>query len=180
MKSHKLCGAVVLSALVALAACKSGPPAIKDLKLGKDKDATQTTSAFGAKDTIYAVANIDNPPDNGKVTGRLIIVNVPGQQAGPIPGLETTLTLTGGQNKVNFDFTPPTAGWPDGKYQLQVVLADSTGAQKDTKSADFATSGNAAAAPATETTGTGGATDTAGTGGATDTAATTSTGGTAQ
>lgn len=169
MKSHKLCGAVVLSAVLALAACKSGPPAIKDVKLGKDKEATTAATSFGAKDTIYAVANIDNPPDNGKVTGRLIIVNIPGQQPGPIPGLETTLTLTGGQNKVNFDFTPPSAGWPDGKYQLQVVLADNAGAQKDSKTADFATAGNTpapaptdTAAAATETTSTSETTSTTG------------------
>ena len=153
--------------LVAAVACKSGPPAIKDLKLGKDKEATKTANAFDAHDTVYAVANVDNPPSNGKVTGRLIIVDVPGQQAGPIPGLEATVTLTGALNQANFNFSAPTAGWPNGKYQLQVTLADETGAQKDQKTADFTTSGNApAAAPAAAATDTA-ATDTT----ATDTAA---------
>lgn len=132
--------------LAAAVACSSGPPGISDLTLGKDKEAAKAANAFDAKDTVYAVANISNPPSNGKVIGRLAIVDVEGQKAGPIPGLESTLSLTGGLNKANFTFTPPTAGWPNGKYQLQVVLLDSTGAQKDQKNADFTTAGNQPAA----------------------------------
>lgn len=134
--------ALTVVVLVGAAGCKSGPPAIHDVKMGKDKEAAQATNTFDAKDTLFAVANIDNPPDKGKVVGRLSIVDVPGQQNGPIPGLETTLDLSGGLNKANFNFTPPNAGWPNGKYQLQVVLLDGTGAQKDQKNADFSTSGN--------------------------------------
>lgn len=139
--------------LLAGAACKSGPPAIKELKVGKDKDVTAAANSFGAKDTIYAVANIDNPPSNGKAVAHLVVVDVPGQQAGPIPGLEATLSLTGGMNVANFNFSAPTAGWPNGKYQIQVSLLDESGAQKDQKSAELTTSGNepAPAAAATDT-----------------------------
>jgi hypothetical protein len=156
--------------LVAVVACKAGPPAIKDLKVGKDKDVTSPANAFGAHDTVYAVANIDNPPSNGKVTGHLVIVDVPGQQAGPIPGLEATVALTGALNQANFNFSAPTAGWPNGKYSIQVTLADASGAQKDQKSAEFTTSGNAPAAAATDTTATTDSASTENT--ATDTAAT--------
>lgn len=171
MKKVSLWSTCALALLLVAVACKSGPPSISDLKLGKDKEATKTANAFDAHDTVYAVASITSPPSNGKVTGRLIIVDVPGQQPGPIPGLEATVTLTGGMNQANFNFSAPTAGWPNGKYQLQVTLADESGAQKDQKSADFTTSGNAPAAPAASETAAG--TDTASTDTtATDTAAT--------
>jgi hypothetical protein len=147
MKVAKWSGAFAL-VLLAAAACSSGPPAIHDLKIGKDKEVTQPTNTLAAGDTLFAVGNLDNPPANGKVIGRLAIVDVEGQTPGPIPGLEATLKITGGMNKVNFNFTPPTAGWPNGKYQLQVVLFDGSGAQKDQKNADFTTAGNQPAAPA--------------------------------
>lgn len=136
--------------LVAVGACKSGPPSISDLKVGKDKAVTQPASAFDAKETLYAVAKIDNPPENGKVIGRLAVVDVPGQQPGVIPGLEVTLNLTGGINTTNFDFSAPTAGWPDGKYRIEVVLLDGAGAEKGQKSVELSTTGNAATAAAAE------------------------------
>jgi hypothetical protein len=135
----KLVAVLMAVLLVAIVACKSGPPAIKDLKVGKDKDVTAPANSFGAKDTVYAVANIDHPPANAKISGRLLIVDVPGQQPGPIPGLESTLSLSGGMNAANFNFSAPTAGWPSGKYQLQVSLLDESGAPKDQKSAEFTT-----------------------------------------
>ena len=143
--------------LVVVGACKSGPPAISDLKVGKDKEVTQVATAFDARETFYAVAAVDNPPKGGKVVGRLSVVDVAGQQAGPIPGLEASVELTAGVNTANFNFSAPTAGWPDGKYKLDVVLLDGTGAEKSQKSAEITTTGNApavAAEPAADATAT--------------------------
>jgi hypothetical protein len=146
---------VCVTALVlAVVACSSGPASIGEFKLGKTEDAAQTIAAFDTRDTLYGVATINNPPEGGKVVGRLIIAEVEGQQAGPIPGLETTLPLTAGMNTAKFDFSPPTAGWPNGKYQMEVVLLDGSGAEKDKKTADFTAAGNEpapAAADSTET-----------------------------
>jgi hypothetical protein len=136
--------------LIAVGACSSGPPAISDLKVGKDKEVTQAASAFEARETLFAVATIDNPPDNGKVIGRLVIVDVPGQQPGPIPGLEATVDLGGAINTANFNFSAPNAGWPDGKYKIDVVLVDASGAEKGTKSAELTTTGNPPAPPVAE------------------------------
>jgi hypothetical protein len=141
--------------LVAVGACSSGPPSVSDLKVGKDKEVTQATNAFDAHDTLYAVATIANPPASGKVVGHLSVVDVPGQQAGPIPGLEMTLNLAGGQNTASFNFSAPTAGWPNGKYKLDVVLLDGSGVEKGQKGAELTTTGNtpapAAEAPAAAT-----------------------------
>lgn len=131
-----LSGLVLL--LVIFAACKETPTSITSLKLGKDKDATTETSTYATADTFYAVAGVSSP-GKVKVTGRLIVDDVEGQAKGPIPGLETTIDLTS-TGTANFNFTPPPAGWPKGKYSLEVVMSDDAGAQKDKKSASFTVS----------------------------------------
>lgn len=148
----RVVGVAVL--LVAVGACKSGPPAISDLKVGKDKEVTQAATAFDSKETLYAVAKIDNPPENGKVVGHLTVVDVAGQQPGPIPGLEAEVALTGGMNTASFNFSAPTAGWPDGKYKIEVTLLDGTGADKGQKSVELTTTGNPPAAAPAETSAT--------------------------
>jgi hypothetical protein len=166
MKSRVFSRAFAVVAVVAVVACSKGPAAIKELKVGKDKAVSAAASDFGPQDTIYAVANLDNAPANGKVVSKLVVVDVPGQQVGPIPGLESTLDLGTTNNVANLDFSAPTAGWPNGKYEIEVTLLDEKGEQKDQKKIAFTTAGNApaaAAAPAADPT----ATDTT----ATDTAA---------
>ena len=127
--------------LVAAAACKFSftTANISSLKLGKDKSVSQEASSFAAGDTIYGVAQISNVPGKVKVTGRLVLVEVAGQQSGPIPGTETTLDVPGSAAAI-FTFTPPTNGWPAGKYKMEVLMMDENGEQKDQKTADFSVS----------------------------------------
>jgi hypothetical protein len=109
------------------------------LKLGKDKTVSQETSSFAADDTVYAVAVVSNVPDKVKVKARLAFEDVPGQTAGPIPGLETTLDL-GGSGTGTFTFSPPNSGWPKGKYKVEVFMLDENGDQKDQKANSFTVS----------------------------------------
>lgn len=127
--------------LVAALACNysASTANISSLKLGKDKDVSQETSSFGAKDTIYALATISNAPGAVKVKGRLVIEEVAGQQSGPIPGLEKTLELPG-STTATFNFSPPTAGWPAGKYKMEVLMLNEAGEQKDQKAVSFTVS----------------------------------------
>jgi hypothetical protein len=127
--------------LFAALACKFGASTanISDLKLGKDKEVSAETSSFGVNDTVYGVATISNAPDKLKVKGRLVIEDVAGEQSGPIPGLEKTLDLPG-SGTTNFTFSPPAAGWPKGKYKLEVLMLNEDGEQKDQKSASFTVS----------------------------------------
>lgn len=129
----------LLLLLVAASACSFTTANISSLKLGKDKAVTQETSSFGARDTVYAGAVISNAPGKVKVKGRLVVDNVPGQQSGPIPGLEKTLDLPG-SSTADFTFSPPTAGWPKGTYKLEVLMLNENGEQKDQKSASFTVS----------------------------------------
>jgi hypothetical protein len=127
--------------LVVAVACKMSASTanISSLKLGKDKSVSTETSTFEPGDTVYGVAEISNAPGKVKVKGQLVVDSVEGQQSGPIPGLEKTLDLPG-SGTATFTFTPPTAGWPKGKYKLDVTMMNEDGEQKDQKSASFTVS----------------------------------------
>lgn len=112
---------------------------ISELKLGKDEKVTQETSSFEADDTIYAVAVISNSPGKVKVRGRLLVDNVTGHDAGPIPGLEDTVDLPG-SGTATFTFSPPTKGWPKGAYKIEVTMMNEGGEQKDEETANFTVS----------------------------------------
>jgi hypothetical protein len=45
-----------------------------------------------------------------------------------------------GSGTATFTFTPPPAGWPKGKYKLEVVMLNENGEQKDQKTAEFSVS----------------------------------------
>jgi hypothetical protein len=124
------------------AACKFSMSTanISGLKISKDKSAAQETSSFAAEDTIYGVATISNAPGKVKVKGRMAFEEVEGQHTGPIPGLETTLDLAG-SGTATFTFSPPPAGWPKGKYKVEVMMLNEDGEQKDQKSGSFTVSG---------------------------------------
>ena len=109
---------------------------ISDLKLGKDQSASQATTTFAPSDTVYAVATISNAPGAVKVKGRLVIEDVAGEQSGPIPGLEKTLDLPS-SGTATYTFTPPAAGFPKGKYKVEVMMLNEAGEQKDQKAVSF-------------------------------------------
>jgi hypothetical protein len=112
---------------------------ISGVKLGKDKSVSQETTTFGTDDTIYGAVEISNAPGKVKVKGRLAVDDVPGQKTGPIPGIEDTVDL-GGSGTATFTFSPPTAGWPKGKYNVEVFMLNEDGEQKDQKTASFTVS----------------------------------------
>jgi len=127
--------------LIAAVGCKFGVSTanISSLKVGRDKEVGQETSSFAKSDTVYGVAEVSNAPGKVKVKGRLVVEDVAGQQAGPIPGLEKTLDLPG-SGTATYTFSPPAAGWPAGKYKLEVFMLDEDGEQKDQKSTSFTVS----------------------------------------
>jgi len=122
--------------LVVILACSMSTANLSSLKVSKDKAGSSETSTFGPNDTVYVVGTVSNAPGKVKVKGLLAFDEVAGQQPGPIPGLEKILDLEG-SGTATYTFTPPPAGWPKGKYKVEVTLMDDSGAQKDQKSATF-------------------------------------------
>jgi len=125
----------MLGALLLASACNVSTAHISSLKVGKDKAVTQESATFAPTDTIYAVAEIGNAGKT-KEKGQLSVVDVAGQPAGPIAGLETSVDLES-SGTASFNFSPPTAGWPAGKYKFDVTMMDESGTTKGTKSAEF-------------------------------------------
>lgn len=125
--------------LVVVLACNASTANLSSLKIGKDKAVSSESSSFGPNDTVYAVGTVSNAPGKVKVKGLLAFEDVEGQKQGPIPGLEKTLDLEG-SGTATYTFTPPPDGWPKGKYKVEVILMDDSGAQKDQKSATFSVS----------------------------------------
>lgn len=109
---------------------------IGGLKMGKDKEMQQETKTFEATDTIYSAVVISNNPGDVTVKGRLHVVEVEEQEAGPIPATETTVKLQGA-GMATFTFNQPNNGWPPGKYKFEALMLNEEGEQKDAKSQDF-------------------------------------------
>ena len=107
---------------------------ISGLKIGKDKSVGTETSTFAPNDIVYAVATISNSPGKVKVKGRLVPEDAPGEK-----GPEDTVELPG-SGTATFTFTPPAAGFPPGKYKIEVIMMNEEGEQKDTKSGTFTVS----------------------------------------
>ena len=112
---------------------------ISSVKLGKDKAVSSETSTFAPSDTIYAVGAVSNSPGKVKVKGVVAFDDVSGQTAGPVPGAEATVDLPG-SGTATFTFTPPSIGWPAGKYKLEITMTDDKGKQVDQKTATFTVS----------------------------------------
>lgn len=125
--------------LVVILACNASTANLSSLKISKDKGASSESSSFGPNDTVYAVGTVSNAPGKVKVKGLLAFEDVEGQKQGPIPGLEKTLELEG-SGTATYTFTPPPDGWPKGKYKIEVILMDDSGAEKDKKSGTFSVS----------------------------------------
>ena len=136
--TRKFSAIALLGLLTLAAACSFNVSTAKigEFKLGKDKEMSQQTKAFETTDTIYSAAAISMNPGTVKVKGSLHIVEVEGQKPGPIPGIETTVTVPG-EGTANINFTPPTNGWPQGKYKFEVLMLNEDGEQKDSKSQEF-------------------------------------------
>lgn len=130
-------GLAVLLATGAACSFSVSTANISGLKIGKDKTVSQESATFGANETVYGVATVSNAPGKVKVKGRLAVDDVPGQQTGPIPGLETTVELPG-SGTATFTFSPPQDGWPKGKYKIEVLMMNEAGEQKDQKVGSFA------------------------------------------
>lgn len=131
--------AIALLGLITLAAACSfnvSTANISGLKIGKDKEMQQETKTFEAGDTIHSAVVISNNLGTVKVKVILHIVDVEGLKLGPVPELETTATVEGGVT-ANFSASPPTNGWPKGKYKVEALMLNEEGEQKDSKSQEF-------------------------------------------
>jgi hypothetical protein len=115
---------------------------ISGLKVGKDEKATTDTATFGPKDKVYLVATLSNTSDKWKMRCRLYFDDVQGQKSGEmVPDSEQTLQLPGA-GTASYKYSWGGAGWPSGKYKIEVVMISEQGEEKDKKTANFTITGN--------------------------------------
>ena len=114
---------------------------ISSLKVGKDEKVSTETSSFGPKDTVYIVATLSNTSDKWKMRCRLYFDDVQGQKSGElVPESEQTLQLPGA-GTASYKYSWGGAGWPSGKYKIEVAMISEQGEEKDKKTANFTITG---------------------------------------
>lgn len=128
--------------MLAFAACNFSVSTarISSFKVAKDEQVTTAATEFAPKDTIYAKAEFANVPGKITATIQTIAEKAAGQTENfHIEALDKSYDLPGDGN-VSYNLSPPNAGWPAGKYRLEVkMMVD--GVQKDQKTAAFTVTG---------------------------------------
>ena len=120
---------------------------ISSLKLGKDEKVATETTTFSPKDRVYAVATLSNTSDKWKMRSRLYFDDVPGQKNGEmVPDSEKVIELPGA-GTATFWYSWGGAGWPNGKYRIEVAMINEQGEEKDKKTATYTVTGGGSSAP---------------------------------
>jgi hypothetical protein len=138
-KKHFVLGLIVLAAAVS-ASCSFTTANISELKLSKDKEGKTATTDFSPRDEIYALATVSNVPSKVTLKFRLITEKVEGQPENqPVAKFDTSIEMPR-DGIGTYSLSPPTAGWPAGKYRIEVTMHIESGEQKDSESATFTVS----------------------------------------
>jgi ABC-type glycerol-3-phosphate transport system substrate-binding protein len=131
---------VAMLMLAAVSACSFTTANISSLKLSKDKEGTVETTNFAPGDTIYAKATVSNVPSKVTLKFRVFTDDVEGQpKNAPVPNFEKTFDVPS-DGYVDYYLTPPSAGWPSGKYRIDVAMLIQSGEQKDQEAVSFTVS----------------------------------------
>jgi hypothetical protein len=132
--------AVALLTLMVVSACSFTTANISSLKLSKDKEGKSETNTFAPGDSIYALATVSNVPSKVTLKFRLFTEDVEGQpKNAPVPNFDITLDLPS-SGVGTYSLTPPPAGWPEGRYRIDVAMLIESGEQKDQETATFTVS----------------------------------------
>jgi hypothetical protein len=131
---------VAVLALAFAAACSFTTANIRSLKLSKEKEGNTETNTFAPNDTIYAFATVSNVPSKVTVKFRLTTEDVEGQPKNThVPRFDISVDLPS-DGVGTYTLSPPTAGWPVGKYKIDALMLIESGEQKDQESATFTVS----------------------------------------
>jgi hypothetical protein len=113
--------ALVASSLAC--ALGGGDPALSNTRTALDEDGINTTSTFGAFDTVYVVNDLANGVAGNNITSTWYAQDVEGVDLDfLIDTVEYTLQEGEDIDTVYFFFEPPDGGWPSGIYRVEVFF----------------------------------------------------------
>jgi hypothetical protein len=122
-------------------ACSFSTANLSDVKLGKDKSATGSTTNFKPQDEIFAVTAVNNAGGKNKVKFRLLFDEVEGAKSGSVAyKLDKVLEVEGSRD-VWFNFSAPGEGIVPGSYKVEAVLLGEDGKELDRKTTTFSVNG---------------------------------------
>jgi hypothetical protein len=131
---------VAMLMLAVVSACSFTTANISSLKLSKDKEGTIAATDFAPNDSIYAKATVSNVPSKVTLKFRVFTEDVEGQpKNAPVPNFDKSFDVPS-DGYVDYYLTPPTAGWPSGKYRIEVAMLVESGEQKDQKTVSYTVS----------------------------------------
>jgi hypothetical protein len=117
--------AALLLIVVQLACALGGEPTLSNSRTAYDQDGVQTSSTFGAFDTVYVVSDLANGAAGNVITSRWTALNAEGLE----PNLfldEADITVSEADAPFNgtiyFFFPAPDGGWPTGTYQVEILF----------------------------------------------------------
>ncbi|HUG34833.1 MAG TPA: hypothetical protein VMJ90_08690 [Anaerolineales bacterium] len=120
---NKLPILLALLALVAssLACALGGDPTLSNTRTALDEDGINTTSSFGAFDTVYVVNDLANGVSGNVVSSDWYAESVEGVDPNfLIDTVEYTVVDETYNGIIFFYFEPPDGGWPLGTYRVEV------------------------------------------------------------
>lgn len=127
--------------LVSLA-CSFSTANLSEIKFGKDKSASSSSTKFKPEDEIFAVTSVNNAGGKNKVKFRLLFDDVEGAKSGAVAYKVEKELEVDGSREVYFSFSVP-SGIVPGSYKTEVILTGEDGKELDRKTAAFTVSGGA-------------------------------------
>ena len=123
--------------LAVSSACSFTTANISSVKLSKDKDGASQTDTFAPNDSIYTFATVSNVPSKVTLKFRLFTESVEGQpENAPVPKFDVSIDFPK-DGVGTYSLLPPTAGWPAGKYRIEIGMHVESGEEKDHETARF-------------------------------------------
>ncbi|MGH9898652.1 MAG: hypothetical protein ACRD63_11930 [Pyrinomonadaceae bacterium] len=129
MKINKLNSAFAVGLLIAaVLACNFGTSTarLRNARLSRDKEGINSVNTYAPMDDVFAVIEVTSAPDKTSIKCKVIVEAVEGIESDKVV-FDRSLSLTGNIRQAYFQIHPPGAGWPEGKYKIEIYLAPQGG-----------------------------------------------------
>ena len=93
---------------------------MSDVRMASDENGENPTKVFSPKDTFYCVGNLEDAPNDTKITAVWIAADIEGIK--PDSKIKQ-FSATGGSGLFRFNLSPADS-WPTGKYEVELYLND--------------------------------------------------------